>query len=346
MTSLLRKSMTQFIVCIAVLFALAAPAFYYLTKNYYAEDMEDLIEAVKSGESLPAFDLEEDIVTGIMLQYILITVLLSVGVVLTMRVVFKNLWRPFEATLRSIDPFKLEQAKLIELPKTDIKEFAELNESLQRLMKKNIDSYQAQKEFTENASHELQTPIAIFQAKLELLMQQPELTAEQAEIIQDLFHMISRLSRLNRNLLLLAKIDNEQFDTRECIRLDTFIDNLLPLLESISGHLHIIRQYSPQPLYVQANSALLESMMSNLIVNAVRHCNETGKSPSASALAPCTYPTRRTNPNCRANISSTGSTALRRRRAATGWGSPSSRRYATIMAGAWNTNTMKASTAL
>ena len=73
MTSLLRKSMTQFILCIAVLFALAAPAFYYLTKNYYAEDMEDLIEAVKSGESLPAFDLEEDIVTGIMLQYILIT---------------------------------------------------------------------------------------------------------------------------------------------------------------------------------------------------------------------------------------------------------------------------------
>lgn len=70
MTSLLRKSMTQFILCIAVLFALAAPAFYYLTKNYYAEDMEDLIEAVKSGESLPAFDLEEDIVTGIMLQYI------------------------------------------------------------------------------------------------------------------------------------------------------------------------------------------------------------------------------------------------------------------------------------
>lgn len=277
MTSLLRKSMTQFILCIAVLFALAAPAFYYLTKNYYAEDMEDLIEAVKSGESLPAFDLEEDIVTGIMLQYILITVLLSVGVVLTMRVVSKNLWRPFEATLRSIEPFKLEQAKLIELPKTDIKEFAELNESLQRLMKKNIDSYQAQKEFTENASHELQTPIAIFQAKLELLMQQPELTAEQAEIIQDLFHMISRLSRLNRNLLLLAKIDNEQFDTRECIRLDTFIDNLLPLLESISGHLHIIRQYSPQPLYVQANSALLESMMSNLIVNAVRHCNENGK---------------------------------------------------------------------
>ena len=110
-----------------------------------------------------------------------------------------------------------------------------------------------------------------------MLMQQPELTAEQAEIIQDLFHMISRLSRLNRNLLLLAKIDNEQFDTRERIRLDTVIDNLLPLLESISGHLHIIRQYSPQPLYVQANSALLESMMSNLIVNAVRHCNENGK---------------------------------------------------------------------
>ena len=177
MNNLVKKSMAQFIACLAILFALAAPAFYYLTKNYYAEDMEDLIEAVQKGEDLPKFDLEEDIMKGIMLQYLLITVLLGVGAV-----------------------------------------------ALHRLMSKSIESFQAQKEFTENASHELQTPLAIFQAKLELLLQQPELTSKQAEIIQDLFQMTSRLSRLNRNLLLLAKIDNKQFDNKEQIRLDSFID--------------------------------------------------------------------------------------------------------------------------
>lgn len=277
MKSLLRKSMTRFVACTAILFALAAPAFYYLTKNYYAEDMEDLIDAVRGGQTLPAFDLGEDIMKGTMLQYLLITVLLGVGVTLTMRLVSKSLWRPFEQTLESIGTFQLEKSRIPDLPQSDVKEFATLNKALRQLMEKSVNSYQAQKEFTENASHELQTPLAIFQAKLELLLQQPELTESQAEIIQDLFQMTSRLSRLNRNLLLLAKIDNDQFDYKETIRLDAFMDKLLPSLETISGQLSIERRYSSKPLMVKANGALLESMVSNLIVNAVRHNRAGGK---------------------------------------------------------------------
>ncbi len=277
MKSLMRKTMTRLIACVAVLFAFAAPAFYYLTKNYYAEDMADLIEAVQSGQGIPQFDLEEDIMTGIMLQYLLITVLLVAGVILTMRLVAKKMWRPFEQTLDAVESFRLEKAKIPDLPQSDVKEFAALNRVLCRLMTKSVDSYRAQKEFTENASHELQTPLAIFQAKLELLLQQPELTVGQAEIIQDLFQMISRLSRLNRNLLLLAKIDNAQFDTGERIRLDTLVNGLLPTLESISGPLRTERHYSPEPLYVQANKALLESLVCNLVVNAVRHCRDGGR---------------------------------------------------------------------
>lgn len=271
MKSLLHKSMTQFCVCVVILFALAAPMFYYLTKNYYAEDMEDLIEAVQRGQGIPPLDLEEDILKGTMLQYLLITVLLAVGVTLTMRLVSKKLWRPFHETLSRIDTFRLENDYVPDLPPSDVREFADLNRALHQLMTKSIDSYQAQRAFTENASHELQTPLAIFQAKLELLLQQPHLTQEQAEIIQDLFQMISRLSRLNRNLLLLAKIDNAQFDTTEDICLDAFIDQLMPSLESVSRQIHVQRQYPSTPIHLQANSALLESMVTNLFVNAVRH---------------------------------------------------------------------------
>ncbi len=277
MKSLLRKSMTRFVACTAFLFALAAPAFYYLTKNYYAEDLADLIEAVRGGQTLPTFDLGEDIMKGIMLQYVLITVLLGVGVTLTMRLVSKSLWKPFEQTLESIGTFRLEKSSVPDLPQSDVKEFATLNEALRRLMEKSVNSYQAQKEFTENASHELQTPLAIFQAKLELLLQQPELSESQAEIIQDLFQITSRLSRLNRNLLLLAKIDNDQFDNKETICLDAFMDKLLPSLETVSGRLTIERRYSPGPLMVEANGVLLESMVSNLFINAVRHNRAGGK---------------------------------------------------------------------
>lgn len=185
--SLMRKSMTRFVACIATLFVLAAPAFYLLTKNYYAEDMADLIEAVQSGNDIPMMDLEEDIMKGIMLQYLLITALLFIGIMLTIRIMSKKLWQPFDKTLCIVESFKLENMQVPVMPQSDVKEFERLTDALRKLMKKDIDSYVAQKEFTENASHELQTPLAIFQTKLELLLQQPELTAEQASIIQDLF---------------------------------------------------------------------------------------------------------------------------------------------------------------
>jgi signal transduction histidine kinase len=102
------------------------------------------------------------------------------------------------------------------------------------------------------------------------------LTAEQANIIQDLFQMTSRLSHLNRSLLLLAKIDNRQFDTMERIQLEQFVDSLLPSLDSISGQLHIYRQYSKKPLRINANRILLESMVNNLFINAVRHNTPDG----------------------------------------------------------------------
>lgn len=269
--SLMRKSMTRFVACIAALFVLAAPAFYLLTKNYYAEDMADLIEAVQSGKDIPTMDLEEDIMKGIMLQYLLITALLFIGIMLTIRMMSKKLWQPFDKTLSIVESFKLENMQVPVLPQSDVKEFERLADALRKLMKKDIDSYVAQKEFTENASHELQTPLAIFQTKLELLLQQPELTLEQANIIQDLFQITSRLSHLNRSLLLLAKIDNKQFDTKERIQLDLFIDCLLPSLESISSQLHIYRKYMQKPFSINANRILLESMVNNLFINAVRH---------------------------------------------------------------------------
>lgn len=274
--SLMRKSMTRFAVCIAVLFALAAPAFYFLTKDYYAEDMADLTEAVQAGKEIPVMDLEADIMKGIMLQYLLITALLCIGIMLTIRLMSKKLWLPFDKTLSIAESFKLAEMQVPALPGSDIKEFDRLNDTLRKLMEKDIDCYVAQKEFTENASHELQTPLAIFHTKLELLLQQPELTAKQAEIIQDLFQMTSRLSHLNRSLLLLAKIDNKQFDAMEHIQLGAFIDRLLPSLESIAGQLHINKRYSPKPLYINANRTLLESMVSNLFINAVRHNTHGG----------------------------------------------------------------------
>ena len=275
--SLMYKSLTQFIVCVAILLLLATPLFYWLTKSFYAEDIIDIIEAVQQGKPVPALDLEEDILHGIMIQFALIVTVLGVAIVLTMRFISGRLWQPFDKTLEAIEHFKLENGVCPQLAESDTKEFVRLNIALQRLMTDSLHSYRLQKEFTENASHELQTPLAVFQSKLDLLLQQPELTERQAAIIQDLYQMNSRLSRLNRNLLLLAKMENNQFSRTESVDVITVIKDLQPYLESLSGGLILKQNFSTASLPIKANRSLLESMVNNLVVNAVRHNNTSGE---------------------------------------------------------------------
>lgn len=275
--SLMRKSLTQFIICVAILLLLATPLFYWLTKNFYAEDMIDIIEAVQQGKPVPALDLETDILHGIVIQFSLIAFVLGTAIVLMMRFISKRLWQPFDKTLQAIESFRLETGTIPLLPDSKIKEFTRLNTVLNKLMADSLKSYRTQKEFTENASHELQTPLAVFQSKLDILLQQPDITEEQATIIQDLYHINNRLSRLNRNLLLLAKMENNQFSRTESVDVIAMLNELRPYLESLSEELILKKDFRADFLPVKANRSLLESLINNLVVNAVRHNKPNGE---------------------------------------------------------------------
>lgn len=269
--SLMQRSMTQFIVCVAVLLLLATPLFYWLTKNFYAEDMIDIIEAVQQGQPIPALDLEADILQGVMIQFALIATILGIAIVLTMRIISHRLWLPFDRTLQAIEGFRLEDGRVPELPESRIREFARLNAVLDKLMRNSVKSYRTQKEFTENASHELQTPLAIIQGKLDILLQQPDLTEAQAAIIQDLYQTGGRLARLNRNLLLLAKVENNQYSKTEVLDVVAELREQLPLLAPLAEGLTLVPNFRTGSLPVRANRTLLESLINNLVVNAVRH---------------------------------------------------------------------------
>ncbi len=275
--SLMYESLSWFIGCVVILLLLATPLFHWLTKEFYAEDMIDVIQAVQQGRPMPAIDLEEDILQGIAIQFMLIAIILCVAIVLMMRFISRRLWRPFDDTLQVMETFRLEDGTIPALPISGIEEFARLNAVLGRLMTNSLDSYRVQKEFTENASHELQTPLAVFQSKLDLLLQQPNMTREQAAIIQDLYQMNIRLSRLNRNLLLLAKMENNQFSRMESVDVVAVIKDLQTYLESLSEGLVLRQNFAVDTLPIKANRALLESMASNLIVNAVRHNRPGGE---------------------------------------------------------------------
>lgn len=271
MKKLVSKTFSWFAVCCVGLFLVSAPLFYFITRHYYAEDMIDILEAVEAGHGIPPFDLERDIMEGVMIQFVLTFAIVSVSLYVTMRLITRRLWLPFDDTLRKAEVFNVTKDAIPDFMPTGIKEFDRLNRTLEKMMTRSRETYRVQKEFTENASHELQTPLAVTRSKLDLLMQ-GKLDERQMEMIAELYSLNTRMGHLNRSLLLLAKIENGQYSDFESIDLYGFIVDRLPSYRLLSPDLEIEAEDSRKNLLtVDANPILLESMMNNLVVNAIRH---------------------------------------------------------------------------
>lgn len=203
--------------------------------------------------------------------------LLLAGFIYLNRKTALRIWQPFYDTLAGLRTFRLETGKAVPLPVSDVTEFADLNASLDTLMHSSLASYRQQKEFTENASHELQTPLAIVKSRLDMLLQSQSLDAGQMRIVEQVYQAINRVSRINKNLLLLARIEHAQFEEKEQIELDEvlvavagqfsdrFENNALRYSENIS------------PFTIEANPVLTEILLTNLLVNAVRYTPAGGE---------------------------------------------------------------------
>ena len=219
----------------------------------------------------------KDMVINLSFQYLIIFSVLLFSLTIVQRIISKKLWGTFYDSLRKIETFSLEQGTVPEFAETNITEFTRLNEMLSKLIKNNVIIYKQQKEFIENASHELQTPLAVFQSKLDILLQDSNLTESQSKTIQMLYNTSSRLSRLNKNLLLLAKIDNEQFKDLKVINFIETLDIQLGFLIELAENngLHVSVHFN-NALTIHANTTLLESLINNLIVNAIKHNKPEG----------------------------------------------------------------------
>ncbi|PUB32802.1 signal transduction histidine kinase [Elizabethkingia sp. YR214] len=183
-----------------------------------------------------------------------------------------SVWKPFRDTLEKLKKFNLNHQTKIEFNKTDTLEFEELNRSLSKLIEHNIMVYKTQKEFTENASHELQTPLAILKNKLDLLLQSKDLTQEQYQITEEMNKALMRSARINKNLLLLAKIENNQFDNSETILFNTLLHQSIETLQEHFDQKNItIRENVSEEVEVHGNGSLTEILINNLILNSIRH---------------------------------------------------------------------------
>ncbi|WP_018629639.1 sensor histidine kinase [Niabella aurantiaca] len=209
------------------------------------------------------------------LQFVFILFLLA-GLFLINRNLSRNILRPFQDTLRKLADYRVDKHQTPQFERTAIQEFGELNRSLDALLLRNATLYKAQKEFTENAAHETQTPLAIIQSKLDLLLQ-TRVNGEQAGLIEELTISIRKLQKLNRTLLLLTKIENNQFPETESIDIKTVVMHTADQFADMVTEKQIQLETGPmETCRVEANGPLIDILVSNLFSNAFRHSTSGG----------------------------------------------------------------------
>ena len=236
----------------------------YLNKKHYRFNIETNIEET------------QETIFFISITTVFLFVLIVGGLLVLNRRLSKSVWKPFRETLDQLKTFSLNNQTKIEFSKTDVSEFDELNQSLTKLIEHNVSVYKTQKEFTENASHELQTPLAILKNKLDILLQNQDLTEKQYQIAEEMNRALSRSSRINKNLLLLAKIENNQFENSE-IHLDELLNQSMEILQEHFEQKNIsVKTEISDNVTVNGNIGLTEVLINNLIINAIRHTSING----------------------------------------------------------------------
>ena len=220
---------------------------------------------------LPYYEFNEltrEMSLGVIVGFLLLMALsVIIGLGLSRR-----LWRPFYSTIDQLGSFRLDQANGPAFPESSVKEFSLLGQSLSELTQKLRRQFSLQKQFTENASHELQTPLAVASAELELLMQSEHLTEADHAHLQHATDALSRMSQLNRSLLLLTQVENDQFATDDVLNLSELLNHYADEYEPFFQHknMSIKRAISPD-VHLRMNRQLAVVLLTNLLKNAARH---------------------------------------------------------------------------
>ena len=216
-----------------------------------------------------------DLISGIGQIMIGMGCLIILVVLLINKVILRKLWAPFEYLLDHLKTFDITSPRRIQQEDytfdSKVDEFRQLNQVLNDMIKQSIKDYNSLKEFTENTSHEIQTPLAIIRNKAESLLQE-NLSKEQLEDIGKIYEAAGRLSRLKTGLSLISRIDNNQYIKKESINLKAVIENKLEDFEELIAikNLRLKITYYGEP-EMELNSELTSILITNLINNAIKH---------------------------------------------------------------------------
>lgn len=218
-------------------------------------------------------ELLEDLLTALIALYIM----LLISIVIINHFILKKVWKSFYKILDKLKSFKLGSGTSFKSPESPIEEFKILGKELEEMLQRNEAIYSSQKQFIENASHELQTPLAISINKLELFAENNILPEDQMIEIGKITDSLSRLVRLNKSLLMLSKIENLQFSDETDVNFneitEQIVDDFSDLAEFKLVKISVINNGN---LVYKMNKGLASTLVSNLLKNALIHNRPNG----------------------------------------------------------------------
>lgn len=192
------------------------------------------------------------------------------------RTIINKLWQPFYHSINQIKHYKINEKQPLSLPRNLIDEFNLLNDSLNKMTKSIEDDYLSLKAFTENASHEIQTPLAVIRSKTDMLLQQSALNEDSVKNILSIEESIKKLTRLNQSLLLLTKIENAQFDLNEPVDFKILIEQKLSEKEELFQSKQIQVTKNIVSVMLPFHQQLAEILVNNLLNNAIKYTPANG----------------------------------------------------------------------
>lgn len=218
---------------------------------------------------------EDDLIRNLLYSVLFLYLGLIASILIINNLVLRKTWKPFYKLLSQLKSFSIEKDDQVNFEKTNIEEFSLLNESIQKMLQKSKASFKNQKQFIENASHELQTPLAISINQLELLIENNHFDAKQIETISVVLNNLERLTRLNKSLLLLSKIENRQYTDENAVNINEIIKNILIDFEDFAAfHAITFDLVENQTIHFNINQSLVVILFTNLIKNAMIHGNK------------------------------------------------------------------------
>jgi signal transduction histidine kinase len=215
---------------------------------------------------------KQELLKAVSINMLLLFISLFLISILINYLISRKLWSTFYTSVEKAGNYNISGEEVLDLPESDIQEFQQLNKVFERMTQKMRSDYLSLKEFNENASHEIQTPLAIIRSKMELLMQNKNLKKDSLDLIKSINEATTRLFKLNQGLLLISKIENQYFQETKKLSLrlvvETCLDNYKEIMDLKDIRVEID---ASDPAFVEMNEVLAEVLISNILSNAVRY---------------------------------------------------------------------------